>query len=634
MADNAIEPGTVLAGRFRLEDLLYENAGAKHWRATDQILARNVAVHVIPSADPRAKDLLAAARTSATVTDGHFLRVLDAAEENEVAYVVNEWGTGSSLDQMLDEGTLPPRRAAWLVKEVAEAITAAHRHGVAHGRLLPENVMVTEAGSVKLIGFAVDAALTDRPGTDEADGPAADVLNLAALLYATLVGRWPGSAGSKLPDAPRENGRPLRPRQVRAGVPRPLDSICERVLNAEAYQGAGSIATAHDVCMALSDFIGDPMAMAAAQDPTVVIDGDDLPDTATTPVSGPQTEQMPDPIAVETTAPLGQGSTSAEIGGPPWSSRQAPARTDVEARGASSPDPEATHAGMPLFSDDDTSVGWSGPSQPGDVRPPERTEPEPEDRPLFAPDVSTERGASIPPPRGAGQVTGSAPEVWGPDSDDSMQPSGPDRQDTNSSGRSWLGPAAIIAAGVVLLLTVVLALGWGPGTEEPGPSVKDTASPRPSQSSAPRGPITISSVSDFDPEGDPSEENSELAPLAADGDPATAWRTSTYYDPLNLLKDGVGLMVDLGEPVAVSQVRLTLIGEPTDLELLASRQGADAPTDTTGLRQVATAAAAGTRADLELRRPVTTRYLVVWLTSLPPSEGGFQGQIAEIAPRS
>ena len=69
---------------------------------------------------------------------------------------------------MLAEGPLSPRRAAWVVKEVAEAIATAHRNGVAHGRLLPENVMVTESGSVKLIGFVVDAVLrSDRDRADQ-----------------------------------------------------------------------------------------------------------------------------------------------------------------------------------------------------------------------------------------------------------------------------------------------------------------------------------------------------------------------------------------------------------------------------------------------------------------------------------
>jgi hypothetical protein len=77
-------PGTVLAGRFTLDDLLDETGGARLWRATDRILARSVAVHVLPDTDPRAELLLAAARASALVSDGHLLRVLDAASTDGV----------------------------------------------------------------------------------------------------------------------------------------------------------------------------------------------------------------------------------------------------------------------------------------------------------------------------------------------------------------------------------------------------------------------------------------------------------------------------------------------------------------------------------------------------------------------
>src|ERR687889_1355989 len=239
MADAPFGPGTVLAGRFTLDDLLDENGGAQFWRATDRTLARSVAVHVLPDADPRAGSLLTAARTSALVSDGHLLRVLDAAAEDGVVYVVNEWGGGVSLDKLLVEGPLSPRRAAWVVKEVAEAISTAHRNGVAHGRLLPENVMITEAGSVKLIGFVMDAVLRSNGGREQRrvtggepmSAHESDVINLAGLLYAALVGRWPGTEGSKIPPAPAERGRALRPRQVRAGIPGPLDAICERVLN-------------------------------------------------------------------------------------------------------------------------------------------------------------------------------------------------------------------------------------------------------------------------------------------------------------------------------------------------------------------------------------------------------------------
>ena len=62
MADTPLGPATVLAGRFVLEDLLDETDEARFWRATDRVLARSVAVHVLPDSDPRAGQLLDAAR--------------------------------------------------------------------------------------------------------------------------------------------------------------------------------------------------------------------------------------------------------------------------------------------------------------------------------------------------------------------------------------------------------------------------------------------------------------------------------------------------------------------------------------------------------------------------------------------
>jgi hypothetical protein len=117
---SSIGPGTVLADRYRLEDLLTESEGARFWRATDTVLARSVAIHAVSSEDPRAAALLEAARVSATVTDAHLLRVLDCDESGGITWVVNEWGDGVSLDLMLQQDTLPPSRAAWLAREVAE----------------------------------------------------------------------------------------------------------------------------------------------------------------------------------------------------------------------------------------------------------------------------------------------------------------------------------------------------------------------------------------------------------------------------------------------------------------------------------------------------------------------------------
>src|SRR4051812_48418842 len=310
-----IGPGTVLADRYRLDDLLTESEGARFWRATDTILARSVAVHAVPSDDERASGLLEAARVSATVTDPHLLRVLDCDDESGITWVVNEWGDGVSLDLMLQQGTLPPSRAAWLTREVADAIAAGHAQGVAHGRLNPEAVLVTHAGAGKLIGYVVDASLQRGRPPDplygELDDREADVINLAGILYAGLTGKWPGVAPSGVPKAPREGRRPLRPRQVRAGVPRTLDVICERVLHKEASQHAMPIETAHEIAAALADYLGDaelagPLDIAGMHsEPTVSIHRDALAAGLAAPdaEAAAEAEPDPEPSQLSTSAP-------------------------------------------------------------------------------------------------------------------------------------------------------------------------------------------------------------------------------------------------------------------------------------------------------------------------------------------
>jgi hypothetical protein len=174
-------------------------------------------------------------------------------------------------------------------------------------------------------------------------------------------------------------------------------------------------------------------------------------------------------------------------------------------------------------------------------------------------------------------------------------------------------------------VVVAFNLGQGVTDDEPG------ATPS-SQQPGPAAPqkLEIASVTDFDPDADPPQENPETAALAIDGDPATAWRTSTYFDPLNLLKDGVGLLVDLGRPADVTDVSVQFLGSPTSFEILAADESADAPTSTAGLTRVARESGAGTSADVHLEEPVATRFLVVWLTDLPPADGGFKGQVAEV----
>ncbi len=170
-----------------------------------------------------------------------------------------------------------------------------------------------------------------------------------------------------------------------------------------------------------------------------------------------------------------------------------------------------------------------------------------------------------------------------------------------------------------------------------------TASPTPSvKSSAPTtGPYPIAAAKDFDPEADNGNgvENSDQVKNAYDGNPATAWTTVTYRGSAKLgnLKPGVGIMLDLGKAVPVSAVQLQLVGNGTSVELRVPTK--DPTTITTApmgtvkeWTTVASAAGAGTSVQLTPKQPVSTRFVLVYVTQLPSIGGtNYQAGIAEVS---
>src|SRR5512139_2026278 len=97
VSPNAVEPGTRLVDRYRLEEPLGEAGGTSYWRAQDELLDRPVGLCLLRDDADGAGDILSAARRAAGLSDARFLRVLDASQVDGVVYVVTEWITASSL---------------------------------------------------------------------------------------------------------------------------------------------------------------------------------------------------------------------------------------------------------------------------------------------------------------------------------------------------------------------------------------------------------------------------------------------------------------------------------------------------------------------------------------------------------
>ena len=628
----SIRPGDVLADRYRLVDLLSESGNGRFWRAHDRVLERHVALHVIAADDDRAEGLLAAARRSARILDPHILRVLDAERSGHLCYVVNEWGSGTSLDIMLAAGgELSPRRAAWLVGEVAAACARAHAADVPHGRLNPENVLIDTSGAVRVIGWCVDAALHGRPSGRIAD----DVADLAGLLYAALTGRWAGPSSSAVPSAPTDHGRVLRPRQVRAGIPRDLDALCDEVLNPQP--GCGTMA-AESFRAVLEEFVGDPTGLQESMTSRLVSGGHEtvvLPQVPEFTVR--EAEELTRSAPSERAEPS-PGEQPSTAGDDPEEPGETTGETTGETRGGTPEEltGEVTQAEMPGFLVADADAAPAPP-------PPFE---EPPARPLFAPDppegAPVRRSRQPGPGRDsqqywpwdteAGSRTGGAGGGWV----DTGWPTGTGPVvEEEVPGRSSFRVAAILLAALVVLVAVTVAFNLGRGRTPLGTVPEEEESPSASASApAEVRPLDVAAVSDLDPQGSDGGEYPELTGLVVDGDPGTAWRTSTYRQDFGPggLKDGVGLVLDLGEPRSVAEVALRLVGSPTDLELYVVDEPPTGVPSEQGLSPAASVSAAAEE-EVVLDEPASGRYLVVWITSLPSVSDGFRSEVAEVVPR-
>ncbi|MFJ2609740.1 serine/threonine protein kinase [Streptomyces sp. NPDC091279] len=223
-----LHSGHKLARRYRLEECVTRLDGFSSWRAVDEKLRRAVGVHTLPADHTRARSVLAAARSSALLGDPRFVQVLDAVEENDLVYVVHEWLPDAvELTALLAPGPLEPHDAYQMVSQVASAMAAAHREGLAHLRLNPSAVLRTSSGQWRIRGLAVNAALR---GITSDTPQRADTEAIGALLYASLTQRWPYENDAYgLSGLPKAIGL-IAPDQVRAGVHRGLSELAMRAL--------------------------------------------------------------------------------------------------------------------------------------------------------------------------------------------------------------------------------------------------------------------------------------------------------------------------------------------------------------------------------------------------------------------
>ena len=169
--------GTVLAGRYRIERLLGSGGMGSVYRAEHVLMRKACAVKVLHREMTQVKEVVARfereAVAAARIEHPNVAAATDFGQlENGSFYLVLEFIEGQSLSQLIaNEGALKEERALLIVRQIAEALAAAHGAGIVHRDLKPDNVMlVAKDGAsdfVKVLDFGIAKVKIEEPGPDQ-----------------------------------------------------------------------------------------------------------------------------------------------------------------------------------------------------------------------------------------------------------------------------------------------------------------------------------------------------------------------------------------------------------------------------------------------------------------------------------
>ena len=277
------EVGQVLAGRYRIVELLGQGGMATIFRGHDVQLGRDVAVKILRSEYGRDPAFVARfrqeAQSAAALSHPNVVNVFDYGMEAGDPFIVMEMIDGGDLAAVIRErGALEPLAAARIAQQIYEALDAAHGRGIVHRDIKPTNVLLTSAGRVKVADFGIARAFSEAqltmPGTtlgsvhyfspEQARGEmvtvASDIYSAGLVLFEMLTGRraWTGDSAGAVAVA-RLAGDPPAPSSVRPGVPQILDICVRRAL----ARVAADRPTATEMAALLGRYIADPAGAAA-----------------------------------------------------------------------------------------------------------------------------------------------------------------------------------------------------------------------------------------------------------------------------------------------------------------------------------------------------------------------------------
>ena len=265
--------GRVLSGRYVVEAVVGTGGMAVVYRAYDRVRKQTVALKVLrpeyESDEEFVRRFSREAEAASKVSHENIANLLDVGIDGDVRYIVMEFVDGQTLKEMIRaQGRIKPDQALRMTIRILAAVDHAHRNGIVHRDIKPQNILVDRQGHVKVADFGIARLKTSQTtridgenggsalgsvhyfSPEQARGEVADeksdLYSVGVVLYEMLTGQVPFDGETSVSVALKHvNEEPKSMRLYQSGISKALDEVVMRALCKDAskrYQTAAEMA--------------------------------------------------------------------------------------------------------------------------------------------------------------------------------------------------------------------------------------------------------------------------------------------------------------------------------------------------------------------------------------------------------
>ena len=282
----------VLAGRYELFERIGEGGMSVVYKAKDELLNRFVAIKILkPQFINDSKFIDSFRRESqaaASLSHPNIVNIYDVGREGNIHYIVMELIEGKTLsDYIKEQGAMSYPKVIALSKQIAAALSFAHKNHIIHRDVKPHNIMITPNGTAKITDFGIAKAVNAATIVDNTDGiigsvhyfspeqarggyvdEKSDIYSLGIVMYEMLTGQVPFDGDNPVNIALMHiNGEMIPPSKLVDGVPPALEHIimkCTDKYPINRYASADELIEALNNLEFVGSVVGDSVLMGGA----------------------------------------------------------------------------------------------------------------------------------------------------------------------------------------------------------------------------------------------------------------------------------------------------------------------------------------------------------------------------------